>query len=221
MLCCVPAQQCSCGCATYISAFWTQANSDADEVDIFLIVTLLQYICGEGAYQREEEGGFMLGAVLVFLPGAHPLPHALFSRFTALITAHLLLTRCSLTAHSLLTMLTLLISHRSLYSSPTARLLPTRCSPTAHACLTLLPSLTAHLLPTHCSLTLPAHLCDCIRPSHILLTEWLCAEVCSIILAPASCSSSSLHCKRSSPKTVSWGPDMRLTRGVGVTCRVG
>lgn len=47
-----------------------QANSDADEVDIFLIVTLLKYICGEAPYQREEEGGLVLGAVLVFLPGA-------------------------------------------------------------------------------------------------------------------------------------------------------
>lgn len=57
-----------------------QANSDADEVDLLLIVTLLKYICGEGPYQREEEGGLMLGAVLVFLPGAfshtHCLPHS-------------------------------------------------------------------------------------------------------------------------------------------------
>lgn len=65
-----------------------QANSDADEVDIFLIVTLLQYICGEGAYQRDEEGGLMLGAVLVFLPGAEPcLTHSFLSS---------LLTHCSL-----------------------------------------------------------------------------------------------------------------------------
>ena len=49
-----------------------QANSDADEVDLLLIVTLLKYICGEGPYQREEEGSLMLGAVLVFLPGALP-----------------------------------------------------------------------------------------------------------------------------------------------------
>ena len=47
-----------------------QANSDADEVDLFLIVTLIKYICGEPPYSREEEGGLILGAVLVFLPGA-------------------------------------------------------------------------------------------------------------------------------------------------------
>ena len=46
-----------------------QANSDADEVDLFLIVTLIKYICGEPPYSREEEGGLILGAVLVFLPG--------------------------------------------------------------------------------------------------------------------------------------------------------
>ncbi|KAL0028223.1 hypothetical protein WJX79_002624 [Trebouxia sp. C0005] len=46
-----------------------QANSDADEVDLFLIVTLIKYICGEPPYNREEEGGLILGAVLVFLPG--------------------------------------------------------------------------------------------------------------------------------------------------------
>ena len=46
-----------------------QANSDADEVDLLLIVTLLKYICGEEPYQREEEGGVIMGAVLVFLPG--------------------------------------------------------------------------------------------------------------------------------------------------------
>ncbi|KAA6424000.1 MAG: putative ATP-dependent RNA helicase DHX36-like [Trebouxia sp. A1-2] len=45
------------------------ANSDADEVDLFLIVTLIKYICGEPPYNREEEGGLILGAVLVFLPG--------------------------------------------------------------------------------------------------------------------------------------------------------
>jgi len=48
-----------------------QANSDADEVDLFLIVTLIKYICGEPPYSREEEGGLILGAVLVFLPGAN------------------------------------------------------------------------------------------------------------------------------------------------------
>lgn len=48
-----------------------QANSDADEVDLFLIVTLIKYICGEPPYNREEEGGLILGAVLVFLPGAN------------------------------------------------------------------------------------------------------------------------------------------------------
>ena len=47
-----------------------QANSDADEVDLFLMVTLIKYICGEAPYSREEEGGIILGAVLVFLPGA-------------------------------------------------------------------------------------------------------------------------------------------------------
>jgi len=47
-----------------------QANSDADEVDLFLIVTLIKYICGEPPYSREE-GGLILGAVLVFLPGAN------------------------------------------------------------------------------------------------------------------------------------------------------
>lgn len=47
-----------------------QANSDADEVDLFLIVTLIKHICGEPPYSRKEEGGLILGAVLVFLPGA-------------------------------------------------------------------------------------------------------------------------------------------------------
>ena len=51
-----------------------QANSDADEVDLTLIVTLLKYISGEAPYQREDEGGLMLGAVLVFLPGGPPPP---------------------------------------------------------------------------------------------------------------------------------------------------
>ena len=46
-----------------------QANTDADEVDIDLMVTLLKYICGETPYSRGEEGGLILGAVLVFLPG--------------------------------------------------------------------------------------------------------------------------------------------------------
>ncbi|KAL0045428.1 hypothetical protein WJX82_006305 [Trebouxia sp. C0006] len=46
-----------------------QANSDADEVDLFLIVTLIKHICGEPPYSRKEEGGLILGAVLVFLPG--------------------------------------------------------------------------------------------------------------------------------------------------------
>jgi len=48
-----------------------QANSDADEVDLFLTVTLIKYICGEPPYSREDEGGLILGAVLVFLPGAN------------------------------------------------------------------------------------------------------------------------------------------------------
>ena len=51
-----------------------QANSDADEVDLFLMVTLIKYICGEAPYNREEEGGVILGAVLVFLPGTCLLP---------------------------------------------------------------------------------------------------------------------------------------------------
>ena len=60
-----------------------QANSDADEVDLLLIVTLLKYICGEAPYQRAEEGGLMLGAVLVFLPGvAHSISHNSFTRLT-------------------------------------------------------------------------------------------------------------------------------------------
>lgn len=63
-----------------------QANSDADEVDLLLIVTLLKYICGEGPYQREEEGGLMLGAVLVFLPGA--LPHSLTHSLLTLLMTH-------------------------------------------------------------------------------------------------------------------------------------
>ncbi|KAL3133848.1 hypothetical protein ABBQ32_008317 [Trebouxia sp. C0010 RCD-2024] len=63
------AQQADAATGGAVALSHYQANSDADEVDIFLIVTLLQYICGEGAYQREEEGGLMLGAVLVFLPG--------------------------------------------------------------------------------------------------------------------------------------------------------
>ena len=85
-----------------------QANSDADEVDIFLIVTLLQYICGEGPYQREEEGGLMLGAVLVFLPGVQNCFLTQSCHSSLLITAHsvlalLLLTHCSPAADSLLT----------------------------------------------------------------------------------------------------------------------
>ena len=63
-----------------------QANSDADEVDLLLIVTLLKYICGEAPYQREEEGGLMLGAVLVFLPGA--LPHSLTHSLLTLLMTH-------------------------------------------------------------------------------------------------------------------------------------
>ena len=47
-----------------------QANTDADEVDLNLLTTLLEYVSGEGAYQREDDSGEQQGAVLVFLPGA-------------------------------------------------------------------------------------------------------------------------------------------------------
>ena len=46
-----------------------QANTDADEVDLNLLATLLEYVSGEGAYQREDQSGEQQGAVLVFLPG--------------------------------------------------------------------------------------------------------------------------------------------------------
>ena len=114
-----------------------QANSDADEVDLLLIVTLLKYICGEGPYQREEEGGLMLGAVLVFLPGA--LPHT--------FTAHP--THGSLIDSTLLTSLgTLLITQLMTHSSPYSQLI-------AHftACLQLTdssPYSFLTLLMTHC-----------------------------------------------------------------------
>ncbi|KAK9814740.1 hypothetical protein WJX72_010718 [[Myrmecia] bisecta] len=50
-----------------------QSNTDADEVDLLLIETLLMYICGEGPYSRQEETGVPLGAVLVFMPGWHEI----------------------------------------------------------------------------------------------------------------------------------------------------
>ena len=46
------------------------ANTDADEVDLALMETLLMYVCGEGVYKREgEDPDASQGAVLVFLPG--------------------------------------------------------------------------------------------------------------------------------------------------------
>ena len=47
-----------------------QATTDADEVDLNLLTTLLEYVSGEGAYQRDDNSGKQQGAVLVFLPGA-------------------------------------------------------------------------------------------------------------------------------------------------------
>jgi HrpA-like RNA helicase len=54
-----------------------QKNQDQDEVDVGLIETLLQYICGEGPFRgapggarpQQAAAGEAQGAVLVFLPG--------------------------------------------------------------------------------------------------------------------------------------------------------
>lgn len=48
-----------------------QASSDADEVDLDLIVALLQRLCSrpELSLQSSGPGSAALGAILVFLPG--------------------------------------------------------------------------------------------------------------------------------------------------------
>ena len=51
------------------------AATDADEVDLALIEALLMYVCGEGPYARPNQApGQLLGAILVFLPGALHYP---------------------------------------------------------------------------------------------------------------------------------------------------
>ena len=59
-----------------------QAETDADEVDLGLVASLLQYICAEGKHNAQRNApsptrppaldapvGAGLGAVLIFLPG--------------------------------------------------------------------------------------------------------------------------------------------------------
>ncbi|KAK9835371.1 hypothetical protein WJX81_005267 [Elliptochloris bilobata] len=46
-----------------------QAGADADEVDLELVQSLLEHICGEGHFARPGEAAPTLGAVLIFLPG--------------------------------------------------------------------------------------------------------------------------------------------------------
>ena len=57
-----------------------QATTDADEVDLNLIEALLAFVCGEGHHARPDAAEPILGAVLVFLPGAQTLLVPAFPR---------------------------------------------------------------------------------------------------------------------------------------------